>query len=227
MFLKELAVATIEKKSYSIIMADIFSMNLSISGREYGGFNHTRPNHCLERPSSFLLYITAAVFHRGVRGAHGSKSNGPNAWSISFGVYHSSVLFCVRSKVVFILLSIYRVTITNTTLHFQRTPVWEILCAHYWYFTAFHFLYVFVVHWHSTFKTWVHAKFHSAEFFGLIVYCFLGCCVVRAIQTARYLDFSGFDVVHSFISNSLPVNKYQMFCNVCRCSVLGNSKLLP
>lgn len=43
-----------------------------------------------------------AVGQRGCMGAHGSKSNSPNASIISFGVYHSSVLLDDLSKVVFI-----------------------------------------------------------------------------------------------------------------------------
>lgn len=92
-----------------------------MSGREYGGFSHTLPFQFLDKPSSTLLYIAVAVCHKGLIGAQGSKSNTPKACMISIGVYHSSVAFAERSKLVFMVFPNHMININRLTQSHTQT----------------------------------------------------------------------------------------------------------
>lgn len=89
--LKHFGIATVEQQRDAVAVFRQLSDKPFDKGRQYGGLSHTRPSHFRDNPSMSVIHDPAsAVGHNGWTGAQGSRSNLPNAFSTSFGVYHSS-----------------------------------------------------------------------------------------------------------------------------------------
>lgn len=106
--LEHLAIAPVKEQSYTIVVLyHLIHKTLYKRSAVRRIEPYPLPPQSLFKPSSEGVMCLVAVSHNLCSGEQGSRSNFPQASTISFGVYHSSVAFALRSKLVFIFCNFF------------------------------------------------------------------------------------------------------------------------